>query len=121
MLNVELMLELKDALRFKKEKHIIIDNLKKRIDNYQNLFTNMKDNNMIDLNEPSKVINKESNKRKKSHDEIITRCVGNNIKTIKFKKEASIFCSFSGHIASSYATKTNIGIIIDRNELVELL
>ena len=34
------------------------ETLTKRINNYQNLFTNLKDKNTIILNEPSKIENK---------------------------------------------------------------
>ena len=52
-----LLLKLKDAIH---SKNIIIENLAKRIDNYHNLFTNLKEKS---LKEPSKITHKELKKR----------------------------------------------------------
>ena len=70
------MLELKAVINSKKDKHLIIENLAQKIDNYQNLFTNLEDKNTIILHESSKIIHKESNKREKSYYEKQTRCPG---------------------------------------------
>lgn len=43
---------------FENGKHLIVGNLSKRIDNYKILFTNIKDNNIINLTEPSKITHK---------------------------------------------------------------
>ena len=66
---IGLLLELKEVINSKKKKHLIIENLTKIIDNRQNLLTNLKDKNTIMLNELSKMINKDSNKKKKSNYE----------------------------------------------------
>ena len=51
---VGFMLKVKEVINSKKDKHLTVENVTKRIDNYQKLFTNMKENNIIILNEPSK-------------------------------------------------------------------
>ena len=56
---VGLLLELKEVINFPQKNNLIFENLSKRIDNYQNLFTNLKDKNIIILNEPPKIINKD--------------------------------------------------------------
>ena len=61
---VGLLVKFKQIINSKDEKHFIVDNLSKRVDNYKNLFTNMKDNNIINLTEPSKKSPTESNKSK---------------------------------------------------------
>ena len=50
----------------KGETYLILEYLSKRIDNYKILFTNMKDKNMINLTDTSRLTHKESNKREKS-------------------------------------------------------
>ena len=61
---VGLLLELKEVILSKNGKHLIVDNLSKRINNYKKLCTNMKDNNIINLAEPSKMTYKESKRNK---------------------------------------------------------
>ena len=51
---VGFMLKVKEVINSKKDKQLTVENVTKRIDNYQKLFTNMKENNIIILNEPSK-------------------------------------------------------------------
>ena len=51
---VGFMLKVKEVINSKKDKQLTVENLTKRIDNYQKLFTNMKQNNIIILNDPSK-------------------------------------------------------------------
>ena len=51
---VGFMLKVKEVINSKKDKQLTVENLTKRIDNYQKLFTNMKENNIIILNDPSK-------------------------------------------------------------------
>ena len=92
----------------------------KRIDNRQNLLTNLKDKNTIMLNEPSKIINKDSNKKKKVITRNIKRCSGNSL-ILKILKKSCDFCNIPDNTASSGTTKRNIGIIIDGDDLVELL
>ena len=65
-----LLLKLKDAIH---SKNIIIENLAKRIDNYHNLFTNLKYEHITNLNELSKITHKESKKRKMYTHEKQTR------------------------------------------------
>ena len=58
-LMVGLLLKLKEVINFPQKNNLIFENLSKRIDNYQNLFTNLKDKNIIIFNEPPKIINKD--------------------------------------------------------------
>ena len=89
---VGLLVEFKQIINSKDEKHFIVDNLSKIVDNYKNLFTNMKDNNIINLTEPSKKSPTESNKSKISIYEQKTRFPVNKIINIKRNKTKS--CGF---------------------------
>ena len=61
---VGLLLELKDVIHSKNVKRLIIENLSKRIDNYHNLFTNLKNKKITNLNKLQKITHKESKKKK---------------------------------------------------------
>ena len=89
---VSLLLKFKQIINSKDEKHVIPNNLSKRVYNYKNLFTNMKDNNIINLTEPSKKSPTESNKSKISIYEQKTRFPVNKIINIKRNKTKS--CGF---------------------------
>ena len=56
---IGLLLELKKVINIPKQNNFIVEKLSKRIDNYKNLFTNLKDKNITILNEPPKIINKD--------------------------------------------------------------
>ena len=56
---VGLLLKLKGIIHLFEKKHLIIKILSARIDNYHTLFANLKDNNITNLIEPSKISNKE--------------------------------------------------------------
>ena len=83
---VGLLLELKEIVHFEKEKHLLIENLSAKIDNYHNLFTNLKDNLITILIESSKLSHRESKKRKVCTYEKITRSPVNNIDAKNLKK-----------------------------------
>ena len=119
---VGLLFEFKQIINSKDKKHLILDHLSKRVDNYKKLFTNMKDKNIINLTEPFKITHKESNKRKKSIYEQNTRFPKNKIVHIKPKKVKSCgFCNTTNHTANKCPTTSNIGQIIDGDVIVELL
>ena len=61
---VSLLLEFKQINNSKDDKYLFLDNLSKRVDNYKKLFTNLKDNNRINLTENSKKSPTISNNRK---------------------------------------------------------
>ena len=61
---IGLLLELNEIINSNEDKNLIFDNLSQRVDNYKKIFTNMKDNKITDLIEPSKKSPKESTKRK---------------------------------------------------------
>ena len=86
-LMVGLLLKLKEVINFPQKNNLIFENLSKRIDNYQNLFTNLKDKNIIILNEPPKIINKDLKKRKNRTYEKQTRYPGNDFDIKKLKKK----------------------------------
>ena len=97
------------------------NNLSKRIDNYKKMSTNMKDNNIINLTEPSKITHKESKKREMGNYEQITRFPVKKINHNKFKKKSCGFCNTSNHTTNFCPTRSNIGLIIDGDLLVDLL
>ena len=57
---IGLLLELNEIINSNDENNLIFDDLAQRVDNYKKLFTNMKDNNITNLIEPSKKSSKES-------------------------------------------------------------
>lgn len=83
---IGLLLEFKEIVILIDGKDLILDNLSNRVENYKNLFTNLKDNNIINLIKPSKITHKESNKRKKSTYEQNTIFPVNKVINIKPKK-----------------------------------
>ena len=70
---LDLLLELNQIIHLNDGKSLIFDNLSQRVDNYQKLFTNMKDNKITNLIESSKKSLIESTKRKMCVYEQITR------------------------------------------------
>ena len=61
---IGLLLELNEIINSNNDNNLIFDNLAQRVDNYKKLSTNMKDNKINNLIEPSKKSPKESTKRK---------------------------------------------------------
>ena len=61
---IGLLLELKEIINSNDDNNLMFDNLAQRVDNYKTLFTNMKDNKITNIIEPSKKSPKVSNKRK---------------------------------------------------------
>ena len=51
---IGLLLELNEIINSNDDNNLICDNLAQRVDNYKQLFTNMKDNEITNLIEPSK-------------------------------------------------------------------
>ena len=51
---IGLLLELNQIINSNLDKNLIFDNLSQRVDNYKNIFTDMKDNKITNLIEPSK-------------------------------------------------------------------
>ena len=79
-------LKFKENINSKDDKHLLVDNLSKRVDDYKKIFTTMKDNNIINLTEQPKKSSTESNKRKIFTYEQKTRYPLNKIINIKRKK-----------------------------------
>ena len=84
---VGLLLEFKQIIISKDEKYLILENLLKGVDDYKTSFTNMKNVNMINLRELSKITHKKSNKRKKYIYEQSTKFPENKFINIKQKSE----------------------------------
>ena len=61
---IGLLLELNEIINSNDDNDLIFNILAQRGDNYKKLFTDMKDNEITNLIEPSKKFPKESNKRK---------------------------------------------------------
>mgnify|MGYP005683130249 CR=1 FL=1 len=59
---IGLLLELNQIINSNDDNNLIFGNLAQRVDNYKTLFTNMKDNKITNLIEPSPKSPKESNK-----------------------------------------------------------
>ena len=51
---IGLLLELNEIINSNDDNNLMFDNLAQRVDNYKTLFTNMKDNEITNLIEPSK-------------------------------------------------------------------
>ena len=115
------MLELKEVIQSKKDKHLSVKISSKRIYNYHNFFTNLKNENITNLNEPSKITHKESKKRKMCTYEKQTRSPINNFDINKLLKKSCGFSNMTNYTANTCITRSNIGMIIDGDDLVELL
>ena len=115
-------LKFKENINSKDDKHLLVDNLSKRVDDYKKIFTTMKDNNVINLTEQPKKSSTESNKRKIFTYEQKTRYPLNKIINIKRKKQNSCgFCNTTNHTANKCPTSRNIGKIIDGDLLADFL
>ena len=55
---IGLLLELNQIINLNYGKHLIFDNLSQRVDNYQKLFSNMKDNKITNLSNLPKNLRK---------------------------------------------------------------
>ena len=119
---VSLLLEFKEIMNSKDDKHFIVDNLSKRVDNYKNYLQLWKIIIELILPNCQKKSSTESNKRKTSTYEQKTRCPVNEIINIKRKKEKSCgFCNTTNHTANICPTSRNIEQIIDGDLLAEFL
>ena len=66
-------MELDQIINSNEDKNLIFDNLSQRVDNYKKLFTNMKDNKINNLIEPSKNLRKNLQSEKCVFTKRITR------------------------------------------------
>ena len=80
-----LLLELNEIINSNDDNDLIFNMLAQRVDNYKKLFTNMKENEIKNLIEPSKKSPKESNKLKMCVYEKITRSPKNSELKVKNK------------------------------------
>ena len=55
---IGLLLELNEIINSNNDNNLIFDNLAQRVDNYKKLSTNMKDNKITNLIEPSQTLRK---------------------------------------------------------------
>ena len=83
---IGLLLELNQIINSNDDKHLMFDNLSQRVDNYKKIFTNIKDNKITNLIEPSKKSPNESTKRKMCIYEKLTRLPKNGDFKVKQKK-----------------------------------
>ena len=76
---IGLLLKLNERINSNDDNVLIFNNLAQRVDSYKTIFTNMKENEITNLIEPSKKSPKESNKRKMCVYEKITSTLKSDV------------------------------------------